>query len=192
MVERGRPAGRPRSEVARESILRAVDDLLVEVGYSALTMKGIADRAGVGRQTVYRWWKTKAEVLMEACETDAREELTITTSGRPLRDVTTYLEVLARFLSASDAGLGYRALLGEAQHDSEVASLLASRDVLGESAQALIADVLPDLAGPQMPTAVAQLVGPVFFWVFSGHRAEDLSPRRLADSFVEMYAVGGR
>jgi AcrR family transcriptional regulator len=42
-----------RSEEARRAVLGAVDDLLVEVGYAAMTMKGIAERAGVGRQTVY-------------------------------------------------------------------------------------------------------------------------------------------
>src|SRR5580658_3505664 len=66
--------GRPRSEVARRAVLHAVDDLLVDVGYAAMTMKGIAERAGVGRQTVYRWWSNKAEILLEACVADARSE----------------------------------------------------------------------------------------------------------------------
>jgi AcrR family transcriptional regulator len=56
VIEPKSRGGRPRSEQAREAVLHAVDDLLLEVGYAALTMKGIAERAGVGRQTVYRWW----------------------------------------------------------------------------------------------------------------------------------------
>ncbi|WP_406144327.1 hypothetical protein [Streptomyces sp. NBC_01012] len=36
---------------ARDAVLHAVDDLLIEAGYATLTMKGIAMRAGVGRQT---------------------------------------------------------------------------------------------------------------------------------------------
>ena len=58
--------GRPRSESARRAVLNAVDDMLVEHGYAALTLKGIAEQAGVGRQTIYRWWSTKAEILHEA------------------------------------------------------------------------------------------------------------------------------
>ena len=50
MIEPKSRGGRPRSEQAREAVLHAVDDLLLEVGYAALTMKGIAERAGVGRQ----------------------------------------------------------------------------------------------------------------------------------------------
>jgi len=75
--------GRPRSEAARRAVLHAVDDMLVEVGYAAMTMKGIAERAGVGRQTVYRWWSTKAQILLEACVDDARSELTTPRRGMP-------------------------------------------------------------------------------------------------------------
>src|SRR3954464_7716365 len=100
--------GRPRSERAREAVLHAVDDLLLEVGYAAMTMKGIAERAGVGRQTVYRWWSTKAEILFEASVIDAEEELTTPTTDDPRHDATVYLEALIRFLAHSPAGAAYR------------------------------------------------------------------------------------
>ncbi|OEV10855.1 TetR family transcriptional regulator, partial [Streptomyces nanshensis] len=107
MIETKRRGGRPRSEQAREAVLHAVDDLLVEVGYAAMTMKGIAMRAGVGRQTVYRWWSTKAEILFEACVDDAEEELAVAPSRTRLAEVTSYLDALMRFLAYSPAGAGY-------------------------------------------------------------------------------------
>src|SRR3954468_12929206 len=105
--------GRPRSEPARRAVLEAVDDLLVEQGYAAMTMKGIAERAGVGRQTVYRWWSTKAEILLEACITDARDELASSAATDACADLVGYLKALTEFLTTSPAGLAYRALLGE-------------------------------------------------------------------------------
>ncbi len=54
-----RPPGRPRSEVARAAILTAASALLDEAGCAALTIEGIAARAGVGKRTIYRWWPTK-------------------------------------------------------------------------------------------------------------------------------------
>lgn len=109
----GSGRGRPRSESARAAVLHAVDNLLVEVGYAALTMKGIAERAGVGRQTVYRWWSNKAEVLYEASAIDARHELSVSSSGDPRKDLKTYLDALVTFLSRSHAGAAYRALMGK-------------------------------------------------------------------------------
>lgn len=178
-------AGRPRSEQARAAVLYAVDDLLVEEGYAAMTLKGIAARAGVSRQTIYRWWSTKAEILFEACWTDAAEELTVPPAGTPLAEITSYLEALVRFLVRSPAGAGYRALLGEAQHDPEVAGLLASRDVLGDSAKAVIDRALGAHGLPvSADQASALLTGPAFFWILSGRDPGQLDVPRLAARFV--------
>lgn len=139
MEERTRPLGRPRSEDARLAVLRAVDDMLVEEGYAAMTMKGIAERAKVGRQTVYRWWSSKAEILLEASAADAARELTVKPGASAEAEVAAFLTALSSFLTTSDAGLAYRALLGEAQHDQRVAELLRATDVLGDAAREFIA-----------------------------------------------------
>lgn len=148
--------GRPRSEDARVAVLQAVDDLLVEVGYTAMTMKGIAERAGVGRQTVYRWWATKAEILMEAVAIDARRELASETAAE-------FLRALDAFLSPSDAGASYLALLAAAQLDPAVADLLRGADpVRAVAAEALAADGAGYSDGD-----VARLVGPAVFAALS-------------------------
>lgn len=177
--------GRPRSEQARAAVLHAVDDLLLEVGYSALTMKGIAERAHVGRQTVYRWWSTKAEVLFEASVIDAEQELAIRTTGVLRDDVTSYLDGLVRFLTTSPAGAAYRALLGEAQHDPAVAHLLASKDLLGDSARAVVEAALSEhLHAAAIGQATALLIGPTFFWVVSGRDAARLVTEDMVDAFL--------
>jgi AcrR family transcriptional regulator len=185
MAQTGR-VGRPRSQEARAAVLYAVDDLLLEVGYAAMTMKGIAERAGVSRQTVYRWWSTKAEVLAEASAADARDELAL---GPEVDDpevlLSAYLELLVRFLTRSPAGLAYRALLGEAQHDAEVAALLRSTDVLGESARRAVERALPRLVdSPELESVVARLVGPTFYGVVTGGSVEHLVSRELARALV--------
>lgn len=58
--------GRPRSQASREAILRAAAELAAPGRLSGLTMEGIARRAGVGKQTVYRWWPTRVDVVVEA------------------------------------------------------------------------------------------------------------------------------
>ncbi|MEF3113627.1 TetR/AcrR family transcriptional regulator [Streptomyces chrestomyceticus] len=193
MVEEHGRSGRPRSERARTAVLNAVDDLLVEVGYAALTMKGIAERAGVGRQTVYRWWSNKAEVLYEASAIDARKELSVPLSGDPARDFTAYLDALVKFLAHSDAGAAYRALVGEAQHDTAVAALLSSGDILGESATKVVEPAL-DASGSDLSVeqATALLVGPPFFHILSGRSVESIDTRRLAEEFTRVLVARRR
>jgi AcrR family transcriptional regulator len=60
------PDSARRSEKSRRAIYDAALALVVEAGYPKTTIEGIAARAGVGKQTIYRWWSSKADVLMEA------------------------------------------------------------------------------------------------------------------------------
>lgn len=71
----GRVSGRPRSERSRSAILKAVRKLLIKDGYANLTIEAVARRAGVSKATIYRWWKTKGELVLEA----AGEEIAIGT-----------------------------------------------------------------------------------------------------------------
>ena len=174
-------------------MLRAVDDLLVEVGYSAMTMKGIAERAGVGRQTVYRWWASKAEILLEASAADAERELAVEPQKTAHAEVSGFLRALVRFLTESDAGLAYRALIGEAQHDQAVAALLHGEDVLGLAARRVIRRVQE--LGALSPTiddavATAELVGPIVFRILvEGWSADSVVIDDLAARFLDARPV---
>ena len=59
-------AGRPRDPRIDAAILRATTDLLVEIGYSNLTMAAVAERAGTTKTALYRRWSGKAELVHEA------------------------------------------------------------------------------------------------------------------------------
>lgn len=64
-----RRIGRPRNRQADTAILKATVSLLGESGFQNLTMEQVARRAGVGRATVYRRWKTKEEMIINALDT---------------------------------------------------------------------------------------------------------------------------
>ncbi|MFF5470350.1 TetR/AcrR family transcriptional regulator [Streptomyces achromogenes] len=77
MVPKPAPDATRRSEKSRRAIYAAALSLVAEVGYPKTTVEAIAARAGVGKQTIYRWWSSKADVLLEAfldlAEQTARE-----------------------------------------------------------------------------------------------------------------------
>ncbi|MGW0514826.1 TetR/AcrR family transcriptional regulator [Streptomyces olivaceoviridis] len=66
MVSKPAPDATRRSERSRRAIYAAALALVGEVGYPKTTVEAIAARAGVGKQTIYRWWSSKADVLLEA------------------------------------------------------------------------------------------------------------------------------
>ncbi|QKV95291.1 TetR/AcrR family transcriptional regulator [Streptomyces sp. NA02950] len=66
MAEKAVPDATRRSQRSHRAILDAAIELVGEMGYAKLTIEAIAARAGVGKQTIYRWWPSKAAVLLDA------------------------------------------------------------------------------------------------------------------------------
>jgi AcrR family transcriptional regulator len=159
-----------RSEEARQAVLEAADDLLVERGFAALTIEGIAARAGVAKQTIYRWWPSKAEILMDAFVDDAAQYLSTPDTGDLGQDLRDHLGRLADFLTKTDAGAVFRALAGQAQHDPAVATRLRA-DHLSQQRDRDRLPLLRAIDRGDLPEdtdvdlAVEQLVGPVYYRV---------------------------
>ena len=62
------PRGRPRQASAGKAIVDATLELLAERGFQAATIEAIAERAGVGRNTIYRRWASKEELIVDALQ----------------------------------------------------------------------------------------------------------------------------
>ncbi|HEX4221036.1 MAG TPA: TetR/AcrR family transcriptional regulator [Pseudonocardiaceae bacterium] len=91
-----RPRGRPRSATARQAILDAAMAELQERGYAALTIEGIAGRAGVGKQTIYRWWPSKADVVLDALLDLTSTRITVPDKGSLADDLMAFLRATFR------------------------------------------------------------------------------------------------
>ena len=89
------PRGRPRSEKARKAILRAARELLREGGPAAVTMEGVAARAGVGKPTVYRWWPDRHAVAMAALMEGDTEDTPSRAPRSALQAIRRQLETIA-------------------------------------------------------------------------------------------------
>ncbi len=67
------PAASPRrrSEKSRTAIVTATRELLLERGFDGLTIEAVAARAGVGKQTIYRWWPSRPALVADVMLEDA-------------------------------------------------------------------------------------------------------------------------
>jgi AcrR family transcriptional regulator len=93
-----RRAGRPRSQSARRAILTAALDLAAERGPQGLTMSGLAERAGVSKETLYRWWRSKAEVLLEALAQYGEDAIPVPDTGSLAGDLHGFMRATAAAL----------------------------------------------------------------------------------------------
>jgi AcrR family transcriptional regulator len=159
-----------RSEAARLAVLEAADDLLVERGFAGVTIEGIAARAGVAKQTIYRWWDSKSDILFDALVVDAAEFFTAPGHGDLGADLRDHLGQLAAFLTTTDAGAVFRALAGQAQHEPAVAARFeaefVSRQRDRDREPFRLAGRRGELpAGADVDALIDRLVGPVYYRV---------------------------
>ena len=114
-------AGRPRSEEAHQAILDATIELLVEVGFSALTVEGVASRAGVGKATIYRRWPSKLPLVVEAFgQLPGFEEAD---TGDLAEDLKRMLRSYLKVFNSTPLSAVLPSLAGERAHNPELSQL---------------------------------------------------------------------
>jgi len=118
--------GRPRDQQIDHAILEAAVDLVLAKGFRALSMDAIAARAEVGRMTIYRRWPNKASVVMDAFVARVDPNTLFLPAATYLDSIRLQMRTMAKAFRGKDGAL-IRALLAEAQFDSELAATLRER-----------------------------------------------------------------
>jgi AcrR family transcriptional regulator len=120
-----------RSQASRRAILAAALDLVAEVGYAKLSIEGIAAAAGVGKQTIYRWWPSKGSLLFDAFLTLAEgqdgEAAGLPDTGDLAADLKLVLRATVAELNEPRYDRPMRALHTEIVHDPALAADYAKR-----------------------------------------------------------------
>jgi AcrR family transcriptional regulator len=186
--------GRPRSKAARRAILDAALDLAVEHGAPGLSMDAIARRAAVSKETVYRWWRSKAEVLLEALAELGEREIPVQDTGDLATDLRAFMRATARTLD----GPTQRALRTlAAQAAAETGFAEEVRDRFLARRRAALGAVLQrsvdrgELRAEQAPTALDLIFGSLWYRLIFAVGPLD---RRWADSVTDIVvaaATGG-
>ena len=118
--------GRPRSLKSHQAILQATLKLLAEVGYERMSIDAIASCAGVGKTTIYRRYKSKADLVGDAIES-LREEVTIPDTGSLWGDIDALITTAAQITLNPLGRQTVAMIIGTASSNPEFAQIYSTK-----------------------------------------------------------------
>ena len=123
-TEPQRSTGRRRNPATRAAILATAFDVVAELGYAGLTIEKVAARAGVGKQTIYRWWPNKGALVLDSVlerSTGPGEEAGLPDTGDLEADLTTVLVATVEEFADPGFDRALRGLTAAIVEDPELA-----------------------------------------------------------------------
>lgn len=183
--------GRPRNKESYQAILNAALTLLKQNGYKVMTIEGIAREAGVGKQTIYRWWSSKAHVILEAFAQFAETEIEIPNQGDLYDDLTLFLSQTFQTLEDGSKHI-VRALMAEAILDAEFQCLFREQFITKRrnSLQQIIQQAVERGELPEtvdFTLIIDLLYGAMWYRLLNGHAPLDSAfARQLAYNILKL------
>jgi AcrR family transcriptional regulator len=121
-----RPPGRPRSEEARQAILRTTLKILGKKGFSDFKIEEVAARASVGKATVYRWWPNKGALIADAFASSTTRRLRFPDTGSVYTDMSQQMRQLIKVFRGR-RGRIVSAILAAGQSDKDLIEAFRER-----------------------------------------------------------------
>lgn len=183
-----RTPGRPRSAASRSAILKAAYQLLRERGVNGFTVEGVAARAGAGKATIYRWWRHKGTLAIEAFLVAVVPRLDAArTSSSAIADLRRQVHATASVYRGR-VGQLLRELVALGQADPETSRRLRSDFVAPRRLAALAtlhrAQEMGEIpADADLEVLVEALWGPIFHRLLVSHMQID---KRFIDRLLDL------
>ncbi|MCX4728542.1 TetR/AcrR family transcriptional regulator [Streptomyces sp. NPDC090052] len=151
-----------------KAIMRTTLDLGQDLGYAKLSIEAVAARAGVGKHTVYRRWRSKGALLLDSLLSLSDSALDYPDTGDVAADLRNQIYEAIDVLAGTSHSPLFRALVGEAQHDPGVAAALNERFIVPQANKTVArlksardqGQLAPDF---DLDLAMAILSGPLYF-----------------------------
>ena len=164
------PRGRPRSGEADVAILEAAAELFCELGYDALSVEGVAAKAGVGKTTIYRRYPTKLDLVMAASAHMSEGLVPMPESGDLRDDLLAIARLYTRMLTQTSVGRAIPMMIVAKTRNPELATahdafVAARREVtMGLVRRSMAQGALPPATDPELISDL--LTGPIMLRVF--------------------------
>lgn len=177
VAEVKRPVGRPRSESARTAILRAAYGYLKKRPIGSISTLQIARKAGVSTATVYRWWRSKEALLLEAFRERTAHDQVFEFEGTPIDSIRAHLLQSGRFFMG-DSGILVARLLSAIQDNAQLrkAFMEMLRQPRERELRALVQEAIHQKQLParlEVETFLDALIGPLFARLLLGQESID-------------------
>src|SRR5258706_615022 len=143
------PRGGPRSDASKQAVLRAAYRLLKKRGIASVSAQELARQAGVSTATLYRWWKSKEAVMLDAFLARVKPALAPPLEGSPLERLHQSVVRGAAWLHSKDAPVAVL-LISDVQADPLLRPLFLERFYLLRPAMNVDL-VLQAIAAGQLP-----------------------------------------
>lgn len=186
-----RAPGRPRCPTTHQAILDAANNLLDEIGFTNMSLEGIAARAGVGKATIYRRWSNKASVVMDAFLAATAKEIAFPNTRSAREDIRRQMRSVVKVLNGP-RGRTIATLIGVVQSDNELAEAFRTRFVAvrrGEAKAVVQRGIANGEFKPDMDleSVLDCLYGPLYFRLLIGH---EKASAKYADQLVDLVLRG--
>ena len=184
-----RRGGRPRSEKAKAAILKATAELFQVEHLRTISMDAVAQRAGVSKATIYRWWTSKGALALDAFLSELTWALgPPPDTGSLNADLTAHIRSLVGSYARTPAGKMLAELVGAFPTDPELAEGFRTRVVARIRQQTRVmferAAMRREIAdNTDIDLAMDALYGTIWIRVLLGRGALDDT---FADGLVEM------
>lgn len=165
LLEVAAPRGRPRDPQRDLAILRAARTVIAEKGFTGASMDEIARTAGVGKDTLYRRWRSKEQLVQHLLAELADEGVRASESDDPGFDLFLFLQDIVRLNRESDFGAIVAGVVGESARNADMA--LAFRSFWAER-RLLAGGLLRRMVGPERPDhdvdrILDHVLGPIYY-----------------------------
>lgn len=180
----------PRVERSRRVIAESALQEMADVGYGAMTVEGIARRAGVSKATIYRHWSGKLGIIESALEL-LKATMPFDETVPPRARVTQLVRWLAEYVSDQSA-LGAAclpAMVSAAEHDPAVRDF--HHRFSADRRQVVVDMVVEGQMAGEIETAIDPvlaaelLVGPIFYRrLMTGSRFPSADVDRLIETVL--------
>ncbi len=116
--------GARRNPASAEAILEAAEAVLLEAGHAGFSIEAVARHARAGKPTIYRWWPSKAALLLDVYQRQKR--FAYPDTGKLEDDLAGFLRNLLANWRDTASGSIFRSIVAEAQSDEAAAKALAA------------------------------------------------------------------